>query len=128
MKVLNYLKKSYYLKNRKLILSGPLLLINFCDFKHLFLSTLFLDTTNRIPHILLKILFIFKILYSSKVNNDYWKKKINDNDPYVIAEIGHNHQGNLKLALKMIAAAAASGVNAVKLQKRNNKILYTKIL
>ena len=26
----------------------------------------------------------------------------------------------------MIAAAAASGVNAVKLQKRNNKILYTK--
>ena len=43
----------------------------------------------------------------------------------VIAEIGHNHQ-NLKLALKMIAAAA-SGVNAVKLQK-NNKILYTKIL
>ena len=54
------------------------------------------------------------------------RKKINDNDPYVIAEIGHNHQGNLKLALKMIAAAAASGVNAVKLQKRNNKILYTK--
>ena len=53
------------------------------------------------------------------------RKKINDNDPYVIAEIGHNHQGNLKLALKMIAAAA-SGVNAVKLQKRNNKILYTK--
>ena len=54
------------------------------------------------------------------------RKKINDNDPYVIAEIGHNHQGNLKLAIKMIAAAAASGVNAVKLQKRNNKILYTK--
>ena len=60
------------------------------------------------------------------------EEKINDNDPYVIAEIGHNHQGNLKLALKMIAAAAASGVNAVKLQKeiikfctqKNSLILY----
>jgi N-acetylneuraminate synthase/sialic acid synthase len=45
--------------------------------------------------------------------------------PYVIAEVGHNHQGNLETALKMIEAAAKSGANAVKLQKRANKKLYS---
>ena len=45
---------------------------------------------------------------------------------YVIAEIGHNHQGDLETALKMIQVAAASGVQAVKFQKRDNKTLYTK--
>lgn len=49
-----------------------------------------------------------------------------DSDCYVIAELGHNHQGDLALAKKMIAAAAAAGVNAVKLQKRNNVELFTK--
>jgi N-acetylneuraminate synthase/sialic acid synthase len=47
---------------------------------------------------------------------------------YVIAEIGHNHQGNLETALKMIKVAASYGVNAVKFQKRDNKTLYTKSL
>lgn len=46
---------------------------------------------------------------------------------YVIAEIGHNHQGNLETALKMITVAAACGVQSVKFQKRDNKTLYTKI-
>ena len=45
---------------------------------------------------------------------------------YVIAEIGHNHQGNLETAIKMIQVAAACGVQAVKFQKRDNKTLYTK--
>tara|TARA_B100001964_G_scaffold145792_1_gene160500 strand:- start:8562 stop:9608 length:1047 start_codon:yes stop_codon:yes gene_type:complete len=45
---------------------------------------------------------------------------------YVIAEIGHNHQGNLDTALKMIKIAASYGVQAVKFQKRENKSLYTK--
>ncbi len=44
---------------------------------------------------------------------------------YVIAEIGHNHQGNLETALNMIKVAAAMGANAVKFQKRDNKSLYT---
>ncbi len=48
-----------------------------------------------------------------------------DSDAFVIAEIGHNHQGNVELCEKMFQAAARAGANAVKLQKRNNKSLYT---
>ncbi len=48
-----------------------------------------------------------------------------DSKPFVIAEIGHNHQGNLDNALNLIRAAAASGASAVKLQKRSNKDLFT---
>ena len=48
-----------------------------------------------------------------------------DSPPFVIAEIGHNHQGDLEKALQLIRAAAASGASAVKFQKRNNKTLFT---
>ena len=44
---------------------------------------------------------------------------------FVIAEIGHNHQGKLSLAKEMIKAAAVSGATAVKLQKRSNQSLFT---
>lgn len=50
---------------------------------------------------------------------------INDTSaPYVIAEIGHNHQGNLEQALRLIKSAAESGASAVKLQKRDNRNLF----
>ncbi len=49
-----------------------------------------------------------------------------DSDCYVIAEIGHNHQGNLETAKDMFRAAKECGANAVKLQKRDNRVLYTK--
>ncbi|MEW6748384.1 MAG: N-acetylneuraminate synthase family protein [Candidatus Micrarchaeota archaeon] len=48
-----------------------------------------------------------------------------DSACYVIAEIGHNHQGSMDLAKKMVDAAAQAGANAVKLQKRSNKDLFT---
>ena len=47
-------------------------------------------------------------------------------DCYVIAEIGHNHQGDLETAFKLIDEAKASGADAVKLQKRDNRSLYTR--
>lgn len=50
---------------------------------------------------------------------------INDSTPpFIIAEVGHNHQGNLQTALALIRAAADSGASAVKFQKRNNKQLF----
>jgi N-acetylneuraminate synthase/sialic acid synthase len=47
-------------------------------------------------------------------------------DCYVIAEIGHNHQGSLEQAKRMFTTAAECGVNAVKLQKRDNRSLFTR--
>jgi sialic acid synthase len=49
-----------------------------------------------------------------------------DSDAYVIAEIGHNHQGSLKTAKELFQAAAVCGVDAGKLQKRDNRSLYTR--
>jgi len=45
--------------------------------------------------------------------------------PYCIAELGHNHMGDLREAKKLISMAAAAGVQATKIQKRNNRELYT---
>src|SRR3989344_6716614 len=54
-------------------------------------------------------------------------KEINEiSDCFIIAEIGHNHQGSVEIAKQLFKAAKESGVDAVKLQKRNNKKLYTK--
>jgi sialic acid synthase len=49
-----------------------------------------------------------------------------DKDCYVIAEIGHNHQGSVETAKQMFTAAKMCGANAVKLQKRDNASLYTR--
>lgn len=49
-----------------------------------------------------------------------------DSDCYVIAEIGHNHQGSLEKCKELFDAAHAAGAHAVKLQKRDNKTLFTK--
>ena len=48
-----------------------------------------------------------------------------DTDCWVIAEIGHNHQGSLETAKELFAEAVRCGANAVKLQKRDNPTLYT---
>jgi sialic acid synthase len=45
---------------------------------------------------------------------------------YVIAEIGHNHQGSVEKAKELFREAKQAGVSAVKLQKRNNRALYTR--
>jgi N-acetylneuraminate synthase/sialic acid synthase len=47
-------------------------------------------------------------------------------DCYVIAEIGHNHQGSVEQAKQLFAEAKRCGASAVKLQKRDNRTLYTR--
>ncbi|MGH9346923.1 MAG: N-acetylneuraminate synthase family protein [Vicinamibacterales bacterium] len=55
------------------------------------------------------------------------KHTINDDSHcYVIAEIGHNHQGSVQKARELVREAKLAGAHAVKLQKRNNRGLYTK--
>jgi N-acetylneuraminate synthase len=45
---------------------------------------------------------------------------------YVIAEIGINHNGDLNLSKELIVMAKSSGCDAVKFQKRDIDLVYTK--
>jgi N-acetylneuraminate synthase len=45
---------------------------------------------------------------------------------FLIAEIGINHNGDMRIAKQLIDAAANSGFDAVKFQKRTIDIVYTK--
>jgi N-acetylneuraminate synthase/sialic acid synthase len=53
------------------------------------------------------------------------KRITRDGPAYVVAEIGSNHQGDVEKAKALIHAARECGVDAVKLQKRDNRSLYT---
>ena len=51
-----------------------------------------------------------------------------ESDCYVIAEVGSNHQGGLGKAKELFSRAKECGVNAVKLQKRDNRSLFTSVM
>jgi len=56
-------------------------------------------------------------------------REISDESPcYVIAEVGHNHQGRLETCRELFSQAKACGASAVKLQKRDNRGLYSKAM
>lgn len=46
-------------------------------------------------------------------------------EPFVIAEVGQNHQGDLALAREYIRIFAFEGADAIKFQTRNNKYLFS---
>lgn len=51
-----------------------------------------------------------------------------DTDAFIIAEVGHNHQGDLEKCKEIFRKAKEAGCSAVKLQKRDNKTLFTKAM
>jgi len=57
---------------------------------------------------------------------NFSKNQITDaSDCFVIAEIGNNHCGDIKIAHKMIEEAKRAGADAVKFQKRENRRIFT---
>jgi N-acetylneuraminate synthase len=54
------------------------------------------------------------------------EKLRNQRLPYLIAEIGINHNGDLEIAKKLIQVAKAAGFDAVKFQKRTIDLVYSK--
>jgi N-acetylneuraminate synthase len=53
-------------------------------------------------------------------------RPVGDEQPtYVVAEIGINHNGDLDLARRLVAAAAGAGCDAVKFQKRTVDVVYS---
>lgn len=48
-----------------------------------------------------------------------------DGTPFVIAEVGQNHQGDLDIAREFIRIFAFEGADAVKFQTRNNRYLFS---
>jgi N-acetylneuraminate synthase/sialic acid synthase len=49
-----------------------------------------------------------------------------DGTPFVIAEVGQNHQGELDIAREYIRIFAFEGADAIKFQTRNNRYLFSK--
>jgi N-acetylneuraminate synthase len=49
----------------------------------------------------------------------------NEQQVFIIAEIGINHNGDLEIAKKLISSAKNAGCDAVKLQKRTIDVVYT---
>lgn len=49
-----------------------------------------------------------------------------NDDVFVIAEIGINHNGSIAMALELIEAAAKAGADAVKFQKRDVPVVFSK--
>lgn len=45
---------------------------------------------------------------------------------FMIAEVGINHNGSLKMTLELIEKAAEAGANAIKFQKRDVPVVYSK--
>lgn len=61
-----------------------------------------------------------------KINDDRW---IGENDlPFIIAEIGNNHNGSLDIAMKLIKSAKDVGADAVKFQVKNIEKSFSKEL
>ncbi|MEC9293228.1 MAG: N-acetylneuraminate synthase family protein [Chloroflexota bacterium] len=65
-------------------------------------------------------------VHDIQVNSD---RKIGLNHPpFIIAEIGNNHNGKMDLAIQLVKAAAAANADAIKLQTKNPETAFRKEL
>ena len=48
-----------------------------------------------------------------------------NDEPFIIAEVGQNHQGDLEKAREYVKVFSYEGANAIKFQTRNNKFLFS---
>ena len=55
-----------------------------------------------------------------------FKEATENGEPFVIAEVGQNHQGDLELAREYIRIFAFEGAHAIKFQTRNNPYLFSR--
>ena len=55
-----------------------------------------------------------------------FKNRDLNKEPFIIAEVGQNHQGDVENALKYVKVFAEAGADAVKFQTRDNKFLFSK--
>ncbi|MFA6519681.1 MAG: N-acetylneuraminate synthase family protein [Candidatus Paceibacterota bacterium] len=61
-----------------------------------------------------------------KVNLTDTREVFNFCEPYIIAELGSNHNGDMKLAENMIRAAGAAGADCVKFQSWSKDSIFSK--
>lgn len=54
-----------------------------------------------------------------------FKREEVEHEPFIIAEVGQNHQGDLETAREYIRVFAAAGADAVKFQTRDNRYLFS---
>ncbi len=55
----------------------------------------------------------------------YFEPEQLENNPFFIAEVGQNHQGDFEMASKYIREFSHLGASAIKFQMRNNKLLFS---
>ena len=61
------------------------------------------------------------------MNNNFFKKIKALPSPYIIAEIGANHNGDMSLAKEMIVAAKEAGADCVKFQSWTKNSVFSKV-
>lgn len=65
-------------------------------------------------------------LKNMKIQLTKQKSVFNYSEPYIIAEIGSNHNGNMELARKLIYAAKEAGADCVKFQSWTKDTIFSK--
>lgn len=62
---------------------------------------------------------------SSLIMSKFSYKKIISNKPYIVAEIGSNHNGDIELCKRIIDSAKKNGANCIKLQTFTDKSIFS---